>query len=55
MFPTRELYGEGVVDGAEGVTDLGSEQAHNGDNDDGDEGQNDGVLYETLTFFFGGE
>ena len=44
-----------VVDSAEGVTDLGSEQAHDCDYDDGDEGEDDCVLDETLTFFLGSE
>jgi hypothetical protein len=43
---------QGVVDGTESVTDLGSEQAHDRDHDDGDESENDGVLNQTLTFFF---
>ena len=46
---------QGVVDGAEGVTDLGSEQAHDCDHNNGDEGEDDGVLNETLTFFLGSE
>ena len=47
-----ELDGQGVVDGAECVADLGSEQAHNSNNNDGDEGENDRVLDKALTFFF---
>ena len=35
---------EGVVDSAEGVADLGSEQAHDRDYNDSDESENDGVL-----------
>lgn len=46
---------KGVVDGAEGIADLGSEQAHDRDHDDGDESEDDGVLNETLTFFLGSE
>ena len=46
---------QGVVDGAEGVADLGSEQAHNRNDDDGDESENDRVLNQTLTFFLGSE
>ena len=46
---------EGVVDGAEGVADLGSEQAHDRDYNDGDESENDGVLNQTLTFFLRSE
>ena len=43
------------VDGAEGIADLGSEQAHNGDHNEGNESKNDRVLNQTLTFFLGGE
>jgi hypothetical protein len=50
---TSELHGQGVVDGAECVADLGSEQTHNSDNNDGDERKNDRVLDEALTFFLG--
>ena len=46
---------KGAVDGAEGVADLGSEQAHDRDNDDGDKSENDRVLNQTLTFFFRSE
>ena len=46
---------QGVVDGAEGIADLGSEQAHDRDHHDGDEREDDGVLDETLTFFLGSE
>ena len=53
-FSQIELQ-KGVVDGTEGIADLGSEQAHDGDHDDGDESQNDGVLNQTLTFFLGSE
>jgi len=47
--------GQGAVDGAERVADLGSEQTHDCDHDDGDEGENDRVLNQTLTFFLGCE
>ena len=55
LFVAPEILEQGVVDGAEGIADLGSEQAHNSDNDDGDESQNDSVLDQTLTFFLGCE
>ena len=55
LLPESELHVQGVVDRAEGIADLGSEQAHNGDNDDGDEREDDRVLNQTLTFFLGGE
>ena len=44
---------QGVGDGAEGVADLGSEQGHDGNHNDGDESENDRVLDEALAFFFG--
>ena len=44
---------QGAVDGAEGVADFGSEQAHDCNDDDGDESEDDGVLDQTLTFFLG--
>ena len=47
-----KLYGQGVVDGAECVADLGAEQAHYSNNDDGNERKNDSVLDEALAFFF---
>lgn len=43
---------QGVVDGAECVADLGSEQAHNSDDDDSDEGEDDRIFDEALAFFF---
>jgi len=46
---------EGAIDGAEGVADLGSEQAHDRDHDDSDESENDGILNQTLTVFLGSE
>ena len=55
LFVSSEILQQGGVDGAEGIADLGSEQAHNCDHDDGDESEDDGVLNETLTFFFGCE
>jgi hypothetical protein len=50
-----QLAGQSAVDVAEGVADAGSEQAHNGNHDDGDESEDDRILNQTLTFFFGGE
>ena len=52
---TLKLHGQGVANAVEGVVDLLAEGAHNRNNDDGDERENDRVLYETLTFFFGSE
>ena len=46
---------EGVVDGAEGVADLGSKQTHDSDHDDGNESEDNSVLNQTLTFFLGSE
>ena len=42
---------QGAGDGAERVTDLGTEQSHDSNYDDGDEGKDDRVLDETLAFF----
>ena len=42
---------QGAGDGAEGVADLGTEQAHNSNHDDRDESENNRILDETLTFF----
>ena len=53
VFLIVKLDGQRVVDGAESVADLGSEQAHNSNNNDGDESENDRVLDEALTFFLG--
>ena len=50
-----ELHVQGVVDRAESVADLGSEQAHDSDDNDGDQSENDRVLNQTLTFFLGSE
>jgi len=44
---------QGGVDGAERITDFGSEQRHHSDHDDGDEREDDRVLDEALAFFFG--
>ena len=54
-FPDSELHVQGVVDRAEGIADLGSEQAHDGDHNDSDEREDDRVLNQTLTFFLGSE
>jgi hypothetical protein len=54
-FARNVALGEFVVDGAEGIADLGAKQAHDGDYDDGDEGENDRVLNQTLTFFLWSE
>jgi hypothetical protein len=50
-----KLHGQGVADAVEGVVNLLAEGGHNSDYDDGDESENDRVLNETLTFFFGSE
>ena len=53
---TTELKGiHGVVDGTECVANLGTEQSHDGDHDNGDESEDDRILDEALTFFFGSE
>ncbi|MCK7526854.1 MAG: hypothetical protein MZV64_59275 [Ignavibacteriales bacterium] len=40
-----------AVDRAEGIADLGSEQAHDGNHDDGHEREDDRVLDEDLDLF----
>ena len=50
-----EILQQGVVDGAKGIANLGSEQAHDRDHYNGDQSENDGVLNQTLTFFLGCE
>ncbi len=52
LIALDNLVGQRAGDGAEGVADLGSEQTHNSDDDDGDEGEDNRVLDEALAFFF---
>jgi len=53
---TTELKGiHRIIDGTESVADLGTEQAHDSDHNNGNESENDRILNETLTFFFGSE
>jgi hypothetical protein len=47
--------GQLAVDVAECVADPWTEQSHNSNHNDGDECENDRILDETLTFFFGSE
>ena len=47
------LVRQGAVDGAEGIADLGTENTHDSDYNDGDEREDDRVLDEALAFFFG--
>ena len=54
-FLPSKLLQQGGVDGAEGIADLGSEQTHDRDHNDGDESENNSVLNQTLTFFLGCE
>ena len=44
---------QGFSDGAEGVADLGTEQAHHSNHDDRDESEDNRILDEALAFFFG--
>ena len=53
LFALMSVLRQGVGDGAEGGADLGAEQAHNGNPDDGDESEDDRILDEALAFFFG--
>jgi len=52
LFSPARLVRQGTGDGAEGIADLGSQQSHNSNHDDGDEGEDNRVLDEALTFFF---
>ena len=52
---SKELVRQGVADGAEGVPDLGSQQAHNSNHDDRHKSKDDGVFDEALAFFLGCE
>jgi hypothetical protein len=52
LFALTSGLRQGTVDGAEGVADLGTKQAHNSNYDDGHESENNRVLDEPLTFFF---
>lgn len=45
------LAAEAVGDLAEDVTNLGTQQGQDGDDNDGDQDENESVLYQTLTFF----
>jgi len=49
--PRIYLLRQGVGDSAESIPDLGSQQAHNRDHDNGDESENDRIFHESLTFF----
>jgi hypothetical protein len=53
LFALASGLRQGVTDGAERVADLGSQDAHDGDDDDGDEREDDRILDETLTLLFG--
>jgi hypothetical protein len=56
VFPvTSELHGQGVTNAVEGVVDLLTERGHDSNYNNSDERENDRVLNETLTFFFGSE
>jgi hypothetical protein len=46
-----DVLRQGAADGAECVADLGSEQAHDSNDNDGDECENNGILDESLAFF----
>jgi len=43
---------QGAANGAECVADFGSQQTHNSNDNDGNESENNCILYEALTFFF---
>ena len=52
LFSLARLVRQGAGDGAEGIADLGSEQTHNSNHNDGDESEDNRVLDEALAFFF---
>ena len=43
---------QGAGDGAEGITDLGSQQPQDSNHDDGNESEDNRILDEALAFFF---
>ena len=47
------LLEQGIIDGAEGIADLGTKNTHDSNHHDGDERENDRVLDQALAFFFG--
>ena len=51
----HELHGQRGADAVEGVINLLAEDPYNGNHDDGNERDDDRVLNQTLTFFFGSE
>jgi len=50
-----KLHRQGRADAVEGVVNLLAKRGHDCNHNDGDERENDRVLNETLTFFFGSE
>lgn len=48
----KVLLEKRFVDGAEGITNPRPKLTHNRDHDDGDQSEDDGILNQTLTFFF---
>ena len=55
ILQALKLHGQGIADAVEGVVDLLAERGHHSDHDDSDECENDRILNETLTSFFGSE
>ena len=53
LFALTSVLRQGTVDGAECVADLGSQNPHHSDHDDGDERKDNRVLDEPLAFFLG--
>ncbi len=49
----RAMLRQGAADGAEGIADSGSQETHDSNHDDSDEGEDDRILNEALAFFFG--
>ena len=51
----RETLRQGTGDGAEGIANLRSQETHDSNDDNSDEGEDNRVLNQTLTFFFWSE
>ena len=55
MWYLQETLRQRAGDSAEGIADLGTQQTHNSNDNDSDEGENNRVLNQTLTFFLRSE
>ena len=51
FLDSRHVLGDGAIDGAEGTLDLVAQERHDRNHNDRNEGENNRVFNETLTFF----